>query len=314
LGIEPESVDILVDHGERTSMGQQRTLGTMWSMVRPGGYYIIEEAQWNAEDKKRKPFEEFTNEILTNNRAFFVDATVGEKANRNLVIIQKSDGAQQADTIMSDRVAKGHQYVKAYESLFGDKRNRIGSVLECGVGTGQSLQMWQHYFPKAKIHGLDLKIQPVVENKFKDSTRVSLHTANGQHQHDVEGLKTGTHDIVVDDGNHGLGEQEKGLTGMWSLVRPGGYYIMEDVEWNKQNADATEGTSMMEQQYQSFNRGILRQSTKDILDSNAAFLVDPLQGDRNVNNINTIVEPWDSDREKRTNRLVVIHKREDVPQ
>ena len=47
------------------------------------------------------------------------------------------------------------------------------------------------------------------------------------------GLEPETMDIFVDDAAHDTASMESALRVWWPLVKPGGYYIMEDIEWQR---------------------------------------------------------------------------------
>ena len=38
-------------------------------------------------------------------------------------------------------------------------------------------------------------------------------------------------DVIIDDGLHTWSGQQRTLTNLWPLLRPGGYYFIEDVVW-----------------------------------------------------------------------------------
>ena len=46
----------------------------------------------------------------------------------------------------------------------------------------------------------------------------------------AETTASGLFDIVVDDGGHTMDQQRTSLEHLWKIVRPGGYYFIEDLE------------------------------------------------------------------------------------
>lgn len=120
---------------------------------------------------------------------------------------------------------KAIEYIRVYDELFWDKRDEIKSILEIGVLRGGSLRLWHDYFPTAKICGLDN--QDILPNLLRE--RIQQFRLD---QTDVAPLKyffSGmTFDVIIDDGCH-LGSAIKtSMEALWPMVKPGGYYIIED--------------------------------------------------------------------------------------
>ena len=55
---------------------------------------------------------------------------------------------------------KGHTYLPLYEELFHKKKSTAEKILEIGVQRGGSIYMWEKYFSKAEIFGIDIVIDP----------------------------------------------------------------------------------------------------------------------------------------------------------
>lgn len=119
-----------------------------------------------------------------------------------------------------------HTYVEEYERLLKPYRTK-STVLELGIYTGYSLQLWQDYFLNSEIIGVDINIALAAQNfpnrKFKliqeDATRPSL----------LDKLGDKTFDVVIDDGSHKLEDQKISFNILKNRMNPGGIYIVEDV-------------------------------------------------------------------------------------
>tara|TARA_B110001452_G_scaffold51021_1_gene38988 strand:+ start:1284 stop:1574 length:291 start_codon:yes stop_codon:yes gene_type:complete len=80
----------------------------------------------------------------------------------------------------------------------------------------------------------------IVQRRFKHKPRVShIHAKTTPRS---IGLEDESMDTVIDDvGMHEQEHQEIVLHRYWRRVRPGGFYIIEDVEWDR--ADEARGGS-----------------------------------------------------------------------
>lgn len=120
-------------------------------------------------------------------------------------------------------------YAEVYEELFEPIRDEVKELLEIGVFKGGSLQVWEEFFPKATIVGIDKELEfvdkPLGARIFGMWIDVNepLQLAAAQTRH---------WDIVIDDGSHRKKEIKAAYDGLWPMVKPGGYYIIEDVEFN----------------------------------------------------------------------------------
>jgi SAM-dependent methyltransferase len=136
-------------------------------------------------------------------------------------------------------------HANAYDIVLRPHRERIGSLLEIGIGTlipdapssmanysahtyrpGGSLRGWRNYFPRAEIVGVDVqpdtqftdeRIRTMICNSTDGAAVARCFDANAQF------------DIVIDDGSHEADDQIATLRNFWRMVRPGGFYFVEDV-------------------------------------------------------------------------------------
>jgi hypothetical protein len=127
----------------------------------------------------------------------------------------------------TDKGPSLHHYTEVYERFLFDLKDAPVKIFEIGVAQGGSLEMWQEYFPKATITAID------IEPKTKyDTARVKTFVAD---QANREALKKVTDaagkdfDILLDDGGHTMEQQQVSLGMLFPYVKPGGYYILEDV-------------------------------------------------------------------------------------
>ena len=137
-----------------------------------------------------------------------------------------------------------HTYTPEYHKLLNTKRNEIQLVCEIGIGNvplmapvtssnykpGASLRMWRDYFPRAQIVGCD-----ILESVLFTEERITTFQTD---QSSVESLNRLSNnirklnpyaDIILDDGSHKEEHMVTSFKTLWSLVKPNGFYIIEDI-------------------------------------------------------------------------------------
>jgi len=101
-----------------------------------------------------------------------------------------------------------------------------------GYAPGGSLRAWRDYFPQGSVVGVD--IQP--DTQFDDEPRIRTELCDSRDVGEVAALmgrlQETSFDLILDDGCH-LGESQfKTLKNLFPYVKPGGYYVVEDVTPN----------------------------------------------------------------------------------
>lgn len=114
-----------------------------------------------------------------------------------------------------------HSYLEVYDGLFGPVRESVRSVLEVGVSWGDSLKMWDAYFPNAKVYGCDIGTAYLDDRvKVLDATdRNAVGAAYGGQQFD----------IIIEDASHRIWDQVATYANLKDHVAPGGIYVIEDI-------------------------------------------------------------------------------------
>jgi hypothetical protein len=99
-------------------------------------------------------------------------------------------------------------------------------VCEVGVQDGDSLVMWQHLFPHSPaIIGVDNNPDATWP---EDTARIVAEQDDPGLGNLVRRATRGGCDLIVDDASH-LGPLTAATyASLWPLVRPGGYYVIED--------------------------------------------------------------------------------------
>jgi demethylmacrocin O-methyltransferase len=141
-----------------------------------------------------------------------------------------------------DKASKLHDYLRHYEVLFQPLKDKEITLLEIGVCRGNSIWLWEQYFSKARIIGMDIDGANRVKGEFCD--RVTIETGDQNNKADLRRVsKHGPFDIIIDDGSHICVHQIKTFGTLWHHVRPGGWYIIEDLETSMRRGRYVVGAS-----------------------------------------------------------------------
>lgn len=147
------------------------------------------------------------------------------------------------DEFGSDKNLSG--YTPTYTDLFEPIRDKKINLLEIGIGTviagaqssmsntqiqnykpGASLRVWKEYFPNSLVYGGDIQ----KDTQFtEDRIQTFLFDSTNKTECDST-LKDIEFDIIIDDGWHAWKAQMDTITNLFSRVKVGGYYIIEDIE------------------------------------------------------------------------------------
>lgn len=122
-----------------------------------------------------------------------------------------------------------HGFIDIYDIYLACNQEKTKTVLEIGVDNGNSLKMWNEYFPNAKIIGWDIKAYKLDAFGPRISTFcVDQEDKDSMHQA-LDFLGAPQFDLIIDDGCHTMEGQQKTLASLWSVLSPGGIYIVEDL-------------------------------------------------------------------------------------
>jgi len=126
-----------------------------------------------------------------------------------------------------------HSYIELYERYFEPYRNSV-SLLEIGIMTGGSLLLWQKYFQKYQLFGLDIssswnQVRPFQAGLESDSNIKLLFGYDSKDETTISMLQSHKFNFIIDDGDHSIDAQLKTFKNYWPLLESGGSYFVEDV-------------------------------------------------------------------------------------
>ena len=136
-------------------------------------------------------------------------------------------GLLSAAATATDKGPGGHNYTELYERLFFPWKDEPIKIFEIGVASGGSLKMWQAYFPQARIFAVDILPKSEFDNE-RTKTLIADQANRDQLQAAIDAAGGDIH-ILIDDGGHSMEQQQVSLGFLFRHVRPGGYYVIEDV-------------------------------------------------------------------------------------
>lgn len=142
---------------------------------------------------------------------------------------------------ISDK-GNGHSYIEHYSKLFDSIKDTAQCIVELGVCRGGSIKLWREYFSKAKIIAFDIYPECIKFNNIYSNIHIHIMDCT---KPEILPLVPDNSDIIIDDASHVLEQTLKSFTLLWPKVKPGGFYIIEDVpdidtwstEFNKFNIE-----------------------------------------------------------------------------
>lgn len=128
----------------------------------------------------------------------------------------------------TDKSSAFHDYTKIYAQYLDALKTNPIKFLEIGIYKGNSVKLWESYFPKAELHFID--IEPThIEYQ---STRSHYHFINQGDSTKLDQLAQsikGDFDVIIDDGGHQAKEQIICFQTLFPYLKSGGLYIIEDL-------------------------------------------------------------------------------------
>ena len=129
-----------------------------------------------------------------------------------------------------------HRYQYMYAKYLLPVRHRDIKLLEIGLGCdtqwgpGHSVDLWHELLPRMTYYSIELDggcaskfIPRLGERQFigsQDDAGFLFNVMN----------KTGPLDVIIDDGSHYTEHQRSSFSYLWGAIKPGGIYIIEDLQ------------------------------------------------------------------------------------
>ena len=141
-------------------------------------------------------------------------------------ILKKADSS----TLNSMKFA---HYLPIYEELFSKLKVGLVKMFEVGIQHGGSYRLWSNYFGKELLDWTGLDIDPRCEALSLELDKMQSKVFIGS-QSDPKILSEvisnrGPFDMVIDDGSHRSDDIIASFEILSLAVKPGGFYVIEDV-------------------------------------------------------------------------------------
>ena len=120
-----------------------------------------------------------------------------------------------------------HNYLIYYWNNFRDIRCSVKNVLEIGVQTGNSLLLWEEFFPNADVYGIDIDPQCKKLESGRKKIRIG-DQSDDQFLQEVVTDAGGYFDIIIDDGSHRPLHQLGSFNYLFPYLSEDGIYVIED--------------------------------------------------------------------------------------
>lgn len=133
-----------------------------------------------------------------------------------------------------------HPYTAVYDLLFAPLRYKDINFGEIGIEYNKSMICWRNYFTKAKLWGWEYyqeKIDSALRDELEDTTYINMNVnleESIQKGFDQSGVKF---DIIIDDSTHSFEDQIRISKIVHEYLKPGGYFIIEDIFRNRWEDD-----------------------------------------------------------------------------
>ncbi len=123
-----------------------------------------------------------------------------------------------------------HFYIDVYDAMLSAWKDEPVKLMELGIASGASLMMWAQYFTNGQILGLDI-VEPVRKDYLEKLPNVGMIFGDAYNDDNAKYILENLpqQDVFIEDGAHDIDNQIKALLKYNKLVRPGGYYICEDL-------------------------------------------------------------------------------------
>lgn len=119
-------------------------------------------------------------------------------------------------------------YTVAYNNYLEAVKDEPIVMLEIGIWQGSSMRMWEEFLPNARLFAID--IDPSCKRHETERSKVFIgDQTNSTFLKRVAEAAGGSFNCIIDDGGHRMEHHQASLSVLWSHLKDGGWYAIEDL-------------------------------------------------------------------------------------
>ena len=92
-----------------------------------------------------------------------------------------------------------HSYIPVYDELFSEFKDKEINLLEIGILHGGSLNLWDKYFSRANIYGMELE---PIDDWLVNHEKIKVLQTDAYSLQGLTAFNNINYDIIIDDGPH----------------------------------------------------------------------------------------------------------------
>lgn len=124
---------------------------------------------------------------------------------------------------------KGQQMLNNYDRWFGHLKNKAMALLELGILEGESLLLWNDYFKKGRIAGLDMEDVKIDPRPSRVKIYKGMQDEKSLLRKIARQVAPKGFDIIIDDASHyGWPTKQSFEFLFYKHLKNGGIYVIED--------------------------------------------------------------------------------------
>ena len=129
----------------------------------------------------------------------------------------------------TDKNSTAHNYCAKYEKYLPFKRNQALKILEIGVHFGLSLSMWSEFYKQSEcVVGIDINPHCKCYEDIDKKIFIEIGSQDDEAFLSTVKQKYNTFDLIIDDGSHMQEHMIFSFKSLFSSLKSGGVYIIED--------------------------------------------------------------------------------------
>lgn len=138
-----------------------------------------------------------------------------------------------------------HGYHRSYPYFLSRLRGQLVSMLEIGVARGGSLEFWRDYFKELSYWGVDIRAEEDIQEVHPEIFIIRGDQSDAGFLELLPKKINKELNFIIDDGSHVPDHQINTFNSLFfSLLAPGGVYIIEDIETSYWKRDKLYGYSI----------------------------------------------------------------------